>query len=400
MKQEIQKDEEILGKQSPTEMNFLGKTKNTLLKGALFGAVAGLVGILTAIIVANYFGLGSNSNDMTGRVIQIEAEIIDLRQNLTALENDSLNQTLSDQFKNLEMRMNTLREELTGLNSSTASQLLGVTEISQNVSKLEENLLSMQDRFMLLERNTNQAVSELKNSLPNNSSKEIAEANQTSPGLGSLLPLPNYKPPTSSNATEEFSQDNRLFNLQTEVEELDQQLITLQENWNQEIDLVLQTLTLTGVRFALDVGAPYKKLIDSVGGLEQILPTSLLDHATEGVQTSEELVLRLESLEFQAIEADQTNGNNESDQSSVMKVFSSMVQVKRLTETEGDDTRSILSQMKARLVESHLDSVLNLFSQLKPEVQNVLSEWIDDVKARNEAINSLDAILANLASQA
>ena len=193
-----------------------------------------------------------------------------------------------------------------------------------------------------------------------------------------------------------------LNNLNDQNQTIADQVARLQENTAQmEMQLVslsslamgensLRNLTLIGIQAAVEAGIPYAAIIgeSEINRLE--LPSIILDLSEDGVATLAELQDEFEELITEALKAVETGAEAGSIQDMARSIVTSLVQVRSLTPREGDDAVAVLSRLEESLNKGNLESVLELYAQLPPSVQETLATWQHKVQNRLDLIQALE----------
>ncbi len=402
--------------------------------GLIAGLVGGAVGVLAAAVISSFFATGPTSQEMSEKLAAIESQIANLVQRMITIEGDTSYLTIRDQIVEIDSRVEALNE-----NIQTGSTRIGDAESSFSELKSEVDALSMslgqlQGHFQTLEEviQNNQRELEIFRIRLQSQPVELVEDNMeesqttdhavtssspaaSTPDQGSVafelarLEFEIEKLDTQLSNYQDI--DNLLAGLTTQIRNLetrfDTQLEGIEsgENEGDVSDIrdqsrqIMASMALMGIRVAIDVGMPYGRIVNIADGMELILPPIVIDHSATGVATLAELQQEFDDLVFKAIDAAPVNSNDGSFQGSVIELINSLVQVRRLTETEGDDANAVLSRIEGRLSDGDLVQVLELTEQLHPQVQEVLGRWQNKVEARNEIVSAVEQLLAEVERQ-
>ena len=204
--------------------------------------------------------------------------------------------------------------------------------------------------------------------------------------------------------------ETELSNLNDQNQTIADQVVRLQENTAQmEMQLVslsslamgensLRNLTLIGIQAAVEAGIPYAAIIgeSEINRLE--LPSIILDLSEDGVATLAELQNEFEELITEALKAVETGAESGSIQDMARSIVTSLVQVRSLTPREGDDAVAVLSRLEESLNKGNLESVLELYAQLPPSVQDTLATWQHKIQNRLDLIQALEMSFSKPAS--
>ena len=186
--------------------------------------------------------------------------------------------------------------------------------------------------------------------------------------------------------------EDRVTGLQENTARMEMQLTTLSSLAVGENSL--RNLTLVGIQAAVEAGIPYAAIIGDIETNRLELPPIILELSDDGVATLAELQNEFEALITEALKAVETGAEGGSIQDTARSIVTSLVQVRSLTPREGDDAVAVLSRLEESLNQGDLESVLQLYAQLPPPVQETLALWILKVQNRLDLKLALETSLS------
>ena len=346
---------------------------------------------------------GTLRDELETTLIALEESVGEIGSSLAAVEaeNMDLQEDLIDLTFSMSMRTNTggIGNQATGKPGISSSENNLPVGTNGQLVLLESRLLRLGEKIQEIDTlarsvaNLGEEVSELRTELTsigtgqgamNELDGEIQRISTQLPGLEVELNNLNDRNQTLVDQIERL-QDNAA---QMEMQIASLSSLTMGEN-------SLRNLTLIGIQAAVEAGIPYAAIIgeDEINNME--LPAIILELSEEGVATLVELQNEFEELIAEALKAVETGAEAGSIQDMARSIVTSLVQVRSLTPREGDDAVAVLSRLEESLNKGNLGSVLALYAQLPPPVQESLALWKLKVQNRLDLIEALEMSFSN-----
>ena len=150
---------------------------------------------------------------------------------------------------------------------------------------------------------------------------------------------------------------------------------------------------LAQIRAAIDAGGPFdtaiKEFDEQVG---QALPNQLRSLAQEGVQTYQELRYSFAEAARAALNAARDELNESEGFTGIGNYLRKQFQARSVTPKRGDDADAVLSRAEQALRENDLSGALNELDALPDAARHQMQPWIDQARARQDALEKLDIL--------
>jgi hypothetical protein len=155
---------------------------------------------------------------------------------------------------------------------------------------------------------------------------------------------------------------------------------------------------LNAVSAALASGAAYRAPLDALSGQADV-PDTLARSAGSGVARLATLQAQFGDLAHEAIRQSIVATAGDSPFARARAELRARTVGRSLVEIDGATPDAILSRMEARLNEGNLDAVLAEAETLPDVARNVINDWLSAVAARRDALAGFDALAAELGSE-
>ncbi|MDA8585810.1 mitofilin family membrane protein [Rhodobacteraceae bacterium] len=153
-----------------------------------------------------------------------------------------------------------------------------------------------------------------------------------------------------------------------------------------------QQARIAEIKAAVEGGASFSGLIDGVADV----PAALVEHAESGVPTLVTLQNDFPSAARAALSTAQTIPQDASTGDKLAAFLKRQTNARSLAPKEGDGTDAVLSRAEALLATGDLDGVLSQVAVLPEDAQNAMSGWLADARTRQSALQSVDALSAQM----
>lgn len=405
-----------------------------IARAALFGIIAGVVGVITAILLLQF-------------------QVFTPPSGVTALEFDSTNtkiSTVEESLQNLNDRIDQVAE-INGqvvLLKVEVDQLIGELEKSVAVAaNLDAKIQDASARISITEENQSGIREEL------SALYSLAEGQVQNATIENLLNqfaalesmVASIQPVEGSNSTEsvdgapnigelitrlleiekriilieglqaEMSVQYSENNYSSTIEELASRIASLEASDKENFDFSdvisriesiensfddfallgetnegqIRQFSLLGIRSAIESGAPYLGMLSSSEIPLTEFPEVVLMHADTGVDTLEYLRSDFAGYAREVLSSPQANPDSQGLFSSLSRLF----KIRPLSPQEGEQPAAILSRSEDYLARGNLGAAASELASLSDQGQEIMADWLGAVEARLSVLGALDSML-------
>lgn len=149
---------------------------------------------------------------------------------------------------------------------------------------------------------------------------------------------------------------------------------------------------LAELKSAIEGGAPYDDLIS---GLDDV-PAELVAHADSGVPALSVLQQQFPNAARAAVGAVQIIPEDASTGEKLTAFLRRQTNARSLAPKDGDGPDAVLSRAEALLTSGDLDAALSEIANLPEDAQNAMTAWLTGAKTRQSALQSINALSAEM----
>ncbi len=425
--------------------SWMDRIAGFIFKVIIFGIIAGGVGVgIILVVPSEFLPNAPKTVDSEERIHDLEKLVANNVTNLQDLsgtsetlrsELDTLKEIIAtqpDQFASLQIDLDNLTSEQLEIRNNLATTLedlegrleefgSGLEILKTSNLNLKEELvsLSLMVPIQTVSTDENLSGSSRASTIENyqqsglNSqililegrlqriSEKVQEIDMLARSLAGLdeeikaihARIPNLEEGLADLDEQNLNFINQIRNIQETTAQMDSQLTIFSTMIVEENSL--RNLTLLGIQAAVEAGIPYAAIIGDNKTNKFDLPPIILELSEEGVATLGELQTEFEDLVTEALKAVDSGTENET----IHRIITSLVQVRSLTPREGDDAVAILSRLEESLNKGNLASVVDLYKQLPQSVKETLEPWKIRVQNRLDLILAVETILSQPIAQ-
>lgn len=359
-----------------------------VLKSALFGVTAALVGVSTALLIWHYQEVLPFNDSRSNQLSALKDEV------QTLVESEGQRSLLSDD-------MGKLRRQIGELIAQDDSLKVEAQDIRDQLGLMEMTLADFQARDASSALNNDQLESIIRRidaleqaNMNNNSGIRVGTDGSPMQGFStggdSQTESKTRQQPPMATRSELLSLEKRL----AEFEKLDGERLSAFEAKVEELisstELPqMRVLGWVGVRSAAEIGAPYSALIKEINGPMEDVPEIVFRFADSGIVTLEDLRLKFVGASRQTLKILTTGSRSEGWVASLSGLF----RVRHLSPREGQDAAAILSRSEEALRRKDLKGALRELTMLPESGQEAMADWVNQAETRLAVLAALDAML-------
>lgn len=295
---------------------------------------------------------------------------------VSALESEIAELRATADMSSLESRLSELSQSVEGFSEAIA----GIeTEIADAASRLETQVSELDSRILALETAV-PAASELA------TGDELAALRERIEGMVTeaeeQLAAAQDEAAQIARAAEEARQ-------QAEAEAADARAAAAAREAELRA-MAERQAALIELKSAIESGAPYSELLDTLG----TVPDALAANAEDGVPTIQSLQSTFPAAARRVLaETDLV-----SEEASAGERFTAFLKrrtnARSLTPQEGDGPDAVLSRAEARLGDGDLSAAVSELDALSDEGKAALGDWLEQARTRLSAIEAVDQLSA------
>lgn len=405
-----------------------------IARAALFGIIAGVVGVITAILFLQFQVFTPSSEVTALEFDSINTKISTVEESLQNL-NDRIDQVaeINGQVVLLKAEVDRLIGELEESDAVAVDLDAKFQDSSARISKAEETLLGIGEELSALyslaeDQGQNAAIEDLLNqfaalesmvaSIQSVEVSNSTESEDMAPNIGELitrlLEIENrlnlieglqtelslqYSENNYSGTIEEYA--SRIASLEASDEEnfdLSDVISRIESIENSFDDFALlgetnegqiRQFSLLGIRSAIESGAPYSGMLSSSEIPLSEFPEVVLMHADSGVDTLEFLRSDFAGYAREVLSSPQANPDSQGLFSSLSRLF----KIRPLSPQEGEQPAAILSRSEDYLARGDLGAAVSELSSLSDQGQEIMADWLGATEARLSVLGALDSML-------
>ena len=151
-------------------------------------------------------------------------------------------------------------------------------------------------------------------------------------------------------------------------------------------------LGIVAVRAAVEIGAPYSRIISDAGLSGDDLPAVVFEHAGTGIATASYLRDSFEGYAREALMASPGLDSAAGENGGVLGFLGSLFQVRPLSPREGESSGAVLSRAEAALQEDNIEASLQILGSLPEANRSTMAAWIQAAETRIAVLSALDSL--------